>query len=273
MRLLLLGQDGHPSLTKDLVEDIPPYAILSHTWAGDDDECTFKDINEGTGKEKTGFRKIQFCGKQAASDGLKHFWVDTCCIDKADFTELSTAINSMFRWYQRATKCYVYLSDVSKDEHTLVDVSSIGQWESSFMASRWFTRGWTLQELIAPTSLEFFSMEGHRLSDRRSLVPHLSKITGIPEKILQGGPLNECTIEERISWSRYRTTKREEDRAYSLLGILGINMPLIYGEELENAFLRLRFEAAKKYPSATRVHSPSSERCKHTISSTISGLY
>jgi hypothetical protein len=112
MRLLELKNNGELSLTKDLVYKIPPYAILSHTWGADNEEVTYKDMAEGTVKEKIGYRKIQFCGEQAARDNLQYFWVDTCCINKTNSTELSEAINSMFRWYQDAVICYVYLSDV-----------------------------------------------------------------------------------------------------------------------------------------------------------------
>ena len=113
MRLLLYSDTGDFSLTKDLVDDkIPPYAILSHTWLKDNEEPTFKDLTNGKGKEKLGYEKIRFCGEQARRDGLYYFWVDTCCINKANYTELSHSINSMFRWYRNATRCYVYLSDV-----------------------------------------------------------------------------------------------------------------------------------------------------------------
>ena len=113
MRLLELKNHGEFSLTKDLVDNIPPYAILSHTWGEDDEEATFQDLAQAVGKSKAGYRKIQFCGEQAARDSLQYFWVDTCCIDKSNSTELSEAINSMFHWYRDAAKCYVYLSDVS----------------------------------------------------------------------------------------------------------------------------------------------------------------
>jgi len=139
------------------IDNIPRYAILSHTWAADSDEVTFKDLMEGTGKNKAGYDKIRFCAKQAASDSLQYFWVDTCCIDKSSSAELTEAINSMFRWYRNATKCYVYLSDVPAREHDASDHNSPLTWEVSLMRSRWFTRGWTLQELIAPASVSVVS--------------------------------------------------------------------------------------------------------------------
>ncbi|CAJ2510237.1 Uu.00g061370.m01.CDS01 [Anthostomella pinea] len=161
MGLLKLENDGSIRLTKDLVNNIPPYAILSHTWGDDEDEVTFQDMTEQTGRSKRGYQKIKFCCEQAAEDDLKHSWVDTCCIDKFNSTELNEAINSMFRWYQDATRCYVYLSDVSKSVNLQVDELSRPVWKSGFRNSRWFTRGWTLQELIAPSSVEFFEFAGH----------------------------------------------------------------------------------------------------------------
>jgi Heterokaryon incompatibility protein (HET) len=113
MRLLERKSNGEFSLTKDFIGNIPAYAILSHTWGNDDQEVTFKDMNEGSGKSKAGYQKIRFCGEQAAHDGFRYFWVDTCCIDKSNNAELSEALNSMYRWYRDAAKCYVYLADVS----------------------------------------------------------------------------------------------------------------------------------------------------------------
>src|SRR6266480_2559299 len=153
MRLLELKDNGEFSLTKNLIDNIPPYAILSHTWGPEEEEVTFQELTEGTGGSKVGYRKIQFCGDQAVHDGLQYIWVDTCCINKADNSELSEAINSMFRWYHNATKCYVYLSDVSINSPYKNDQFSQSTWEPAFHKSRWFTRGWTLQELLAPLSV------------------------------------------------------------------------------------------------------------------------
>jgi hypothetical protein len=136
-----------------------------NTW-GDDAEVTFEDLKDGSGKTKNGYKKLRFCGQQAARDGLQYFWVDTCCINKSNSTELSEAINSMFRWYRKAAICYVYLADVwTKDQ---ID-PSLKPWEAAFGNSRWFTRGWTLQELIAPPLVELFSLNGNRLGDKKSL--------------------------------------------------------------------------------------------------------
>jgi len=244
MRFLEWKSDGDFSLTEDLIHNIPPYAILSHTWGADDEEVTFKDITGHTGKNKRGHAKIQFCGNRAANDGLQYFWVDTCCIDKSNSVELQEAINSMFRWYQNADKCYVYLSDVPRPALN-ADEFNQQPWESDFRKSRWFTRGWTLQELLAPASVEFFSKEDERIGDKKSLERYIGEITGIPVKALRGNPLSSFTIAERISWQDSRETTRQEDKAYSLLGICGVYMPLIYGEGRDSAFRRLREEIDK----------------------------
>jgi hypothetical protein len=136
---------------------------------------TSEDLKDGSGKTKDGYKKLRFCGEQAARDGLQYFWVDTCCINKSNDRELSEAINSMFRWYRKAAKCYVYLTDVSTNDQ--IDLS-LQPWEAAFGNSRWFTRGWTLQELIAPPSVEFFCSNGNRLGDKKSLEGQLHKITG-----------------------------------------------------------------------------------------------
>ncbi|KAF2183950.1 HET-domain-containing protein [Zopfia rhizophila CBS 207.26] len=202
MRLLEFKSHGEFSLTKDLIDLIPPYAILSHTWGDDDEEVTFKDVTEGSGKSKAGYRKIQFCGEQAARNGLKHFWVDTCCIDRSNNTEFSEAINSMFRWYHKAAKCYVYLSDVPANGYNQANQSFQWMWEPAFRKSRWFTRGWTLQELIAPPSVEFFSLEGKLLGCRNSLERQIYEITGIPVQALQGSSLSDFSVKERMSCNR-----------------------------------------------------------------------
>ncbi|KAF1967154.1 hypothetical protein BU23DRAFT_660474 [Bimuria novae-zelandiae CBS 107.79] len=118
MWLLSTNPDGSFSLTDFIGDAIPSYAILSHTWAADNQELTFQDLKNGLGFGKEGYGKIQFCSEQAERDGLRYFWVDSCCIDKSNSAELQTAINSMFRWYQNAAKCYVYLSDVSTGKHS-----------------------------------------------------------------------------------------------------------------------------------------------------------
>jgi hypothetical protein len=245
MRLLQLENSGDFSLTEDYTEHVPPYAILSHTWGKDIEEVTFDDFRAGSYTGKAGYRKIQFCGEQAARDGLQYFWVDSCCINKSNHAELSEAINSMFSWYQNTAKCYVYLSDVSTQSDTNGSFSR-PSWKSEFRHSRWFTRAWTLQELIAPPSVEFFSREDERLGDKRSLELSLHEITGIPVEALRGNSLTQFSVEERMLWAAERTAKRKEDEAYCLLGIFNLHMPLIYGEGRENAFIRLEEEIGKR---------------------------
>ncbi|TGO52552.1 hypothetical protein BCON_0139g00180 [Botryotinia convoluta] len=253
MHLLEYNNGGRFDLIRNLAgSDIPEYAILSHTWGADTDELTFQDLVNNTGQNKSGYRKLQFCGEQAKRDGLQYFWVDTCCIDKSSSAELQEAINSMFRWYQKATKCYVYLSDVSTNGLNQANSS----WQSIFKKSRWFTRGWTLQELIAPGSVEFFCSDGMLLGDKRSLQQLIHEITGIETPALHGQNLSDFSIDERMSWAKNRETKREEDKAYCLLGIFDVHMPLIYGERLESAFRRLTEEIGKRPKKRTLDDSP-----------------
>jgi hypothetical protein len=244
MRLLKLNDDGRFSLVWFPKDEIPPYAILSHTWGrGEDDEVTFKDLIDGTGDKKKGFQKLQFCGNQAKADDLHYFWVDTCCIDKSNNNELTTAINSMFRWYQNASRCYVYLSDVSV--HTQDGQSRHLEWESAFRNSRWFTRGWTLQELLAPKIVEFYSRDRTRLGDKRSLEQQIHEVTGIAVEALQGRHLRDFSVEERLRWREKRQTTEEEDGAYCLLGIFEIFISLKYGEGRKNAMDRLQRKVRK----------------------------
>jgi hypothetical protein len=249
MRLLYTAGDGRLSWTDDLVgEQIPPYAILSHTWDGEEvaykDLRNHKDTEEADAKLKRGYQKIFFCAAQAKRDGLDYFWVDTCCIDKANNTELSEAINSMFCWYQNARKCYVYLSDVKYSPST-GDEESSRRWKPAFRQSRWFTRGWTLQELLAPASVTFYSREGELLGDKQSLNVTIHEITGISVEALQGKPMSEFGLDERFSWAANRQTTREEDGAYCLLGIFDIGMTLRYSEGKDKAIERLRRKIQK----------------------------
>lgn len=241
MRLLECDHNGKFKLTKDLAaNNIPPYAILSHTWGRDGDEVTFQDIRDDTGNEKAGYEKIRFCAEQAKRDGLEYFWVDTCCIDKSDQVELQKSINSMFRWYKNAARCYVYLSDIFVANHKSQQPELT--WEPAFRTHRWFSRGWTLQELLAPTLVEFFSEDGLRLGDKSSLEGQIYNITGISVRALHSEKLSQFKIEEIFKWAEKRETTHEEDWAYSLLGIFGIFMPLIYGEGRAHAVSRLKRE-------------------------------
>ncbi|KAF2692159.1 HET-domain-containing protein [Lentithecium fluviatile CBS 122367] len=269
MRLLKFEDSGELSVAECFGDNIPPYAILSHTWGADHEEVTFKDVTRGKGRNKDGYTKIRFCGKQAAYDNLQYFWVDTCCINKSSSAELAEAINSMFRWYLNAAKCYVYLSDVSIGSSVGNDPSFQRSWKPAFQRSKWFTRGWTLQELLAPKSVEFFSVEGERLGDKDSMVQEVHEITGIAIQALQGSPMAYFTVDERLLWAENRCTKREEDAAYSLLGIFDVHMPLIYGEGRKKAFIRLRREIKESSMEELPTFPQNAER-EHSRRSSVS---
>jgi hypothetical protein len=236
MRLLAVSDDGRFIQERFAKDRIPPYAILSHRWSThEDDEITFKEIAEGIhDKEKSGYNKLQFCSARAKADGLNYFWVDTCCINQSDQNELSVAIYSMFRWYQKADKCYVYLADVAK--------------ESVLSKSEWFSRGWTLQELLAPEKVEFYTRDGVRLGDKSSLEQQIAEITDIPIEVLQGRSLSRFTPKEIFSWVERRHTKKAEDKAYCLLGVFNVSMLLDYGEGEKMAFSRLYREIENRVP-------------------------
>jgi hypothetical protein len=215
----------------------PPYAILSHTWGGA--ELSFQDVQNDrkAGKEPEYAKLIEGC-RAAARHGYSYFWIDTCCIDKTNSVELSEAINSMFRWYQQAGICLAYLSDVPPGSEVLDK-------ESRFAKSRWFTRGWTLQELLAPSEVEFLASDWTRITSRTDSSSVLADITGIPTDFLSGNDLEIASIAMRMSWASRRTTTKAEDIAYCLMGIFDIQMPLLYGEGEGGAFRRLQQEIIK----------------------------
>ncbi|RFU32298.1 hypothetical protein B7463_g4011, partial [Scytalidium lignicola] len=236
---------------------IPRYAILSHTWY-EGQEVTLPDLQSPEKRRlimaKQEYAKIKKTCDRALKDGLDYAWVDTCCIDKTSSAELSEAINSMMGWYERSDVCYAFLEDVPPGTDA----------PSAFARSRWFTRGWTLQELIAPRIVKFFASDWSLLNEKRVLSDFLSEITGINKDVLNWGgsraqetkgenlksALNSASIAQRMSWAAKRQTTREEDLAYCLLGIFGINMPLIYGEG-SRAFFRLQEEIIKRSDDQT----------------------
>ena len=166
MRLLESAEGCDFNVRKNWSEgNVPKYAILSHTWGLDEEEVTFDDLGHGTGVDKNGYRKLKLCADLARHDELTHFWVDTCCIDKRNSVELNTAITSMYRWYWQATKCYVYLSDVPREQSGVDHQDSEEQLVSDFSRCRWLTRGWTLQELLAPDVVEFYDKTGRKIGD------------------------------------------------------------------------------------------------------------
>lgn len=195
MRLLELTGDGKLRPTKDFAQVPHSYAILSHTWGPDDEEVTYQDLLRSSGESKSGYTKIRLCGEQAVRDGLQYFWADTCCIDETNSVELSEAINSMYRWYQDAHICYVHLSDVD----TWQDMDR----------SRWFKRGWTLQELLAPKHMVFFNREWKMIAFRSSLSPTISRITGIPARVIWDTFSGNYSVAQVISWASGRETTRE----------------------------------------------------------------
>ncbi|KAL6702743.1 hypothetical protein ACN47E_000977 [Coniothyrium glycines] len=245
--------------------NIPAYGILSHTW--NSGEISFAEMKDPerrkSAQRKPGFNKIAGCRAQAEKDGLAYIWIDSCCIDKSSSAELSEAINSMFHWYKQAARCYVFLADVSSGEANLAALSK----------SLWFTRGWTLQELLAPEILWFYANDWtvlglkttvyaqenngalcHIDSDpefalHRDLAKDISTITDIPLEYLNGKKaISQACLAQRMYWAAQRMTTRPEDRAYSLMGIFDINMPILYGEGLEKAFTRLQREIISRSP-------------------------
>jgi hypothetical protein len=215
--------------------EVPPYAILSHRW--EDDEVTLEDMKPGgASKGMKGYRKLRLSCAMAARQGLNYIWIDTCCIDKTSSAELSEAINSMFRYYREAKVCYTYLSDVASVKIPSPSKNNV----SDFYESVWFTRGWTLQELIAPKNQRFYNKEWDYLGAKAELKDAICYITKIPEKILLGGDLTDESVSRKMSWVSSRQTTVPEDIAYCLLGVFDVNIPLLYGEGEEKAFLRLQ---------------------------------
>lgn len=217
--------------------NIPPYAILSHTW--EEEEVTFQDMHSGKSTSKKGYVKIMKCCERALQDGFEYVWVDTCCIDKTSSAELSESINSMFRWYKLAGICYAYLSDMPTYSTKREDVAR-------FPKCRWFTRGWTLQELLAPREVLFFSQDWVEIGNRDKWANtiylhqgiHVEALTGDVEKI------RSFSVAQKFCWASRRNATREEDMAYALLGIFDVHMPLLYGEG-RRSFFRLQEEIMK----------------------------
>ncbi|KAK4221633.1 HET-domain-containing protein [Podospora fimiseda] len=253
---------------------IPVYAILSHTWGAN--ELIYDDITGPTPLPPN--VKIDGCCEKALSQKIDYVWIDTLCINKSSSAELSEAINSMFQWYRSASICYAYLSDVSgvpRPELGQNDYQYLSRkGPTSFSASRWFTRSWTLQELLAPEKVQFYDQKWNMIGEKEksSNHPHLgsgrhfiddgrgwvkidrpslfylalSRITGIPILVLSGdAELEEVCVAERMSWAADRQTTRKEDIAYSLMGIFGVNMAMLYGEG-DRAFIRLQEEIIQR---------------------------
>lgn len=236
-------------------DNIPSYAILSHTWG--EEEVSFQDWQHvGSRSLKKGYRKIVAACNAARDLSIDHIWVDTNCINKESSSELSEAINSMFTWYQRSEICLVYLEDFDFGTGGLANLEHCRYW----------TRGWTLQELLAPSEILFFDSSWRSFGRKDRLTRELSRITSIQTKYLMNpDSMFLASIARRMSWAAQRSTTRVEDMAYCLMGIFEVNMPLLYGEG-EKAFIRLQEEIIKysndqtifcwSGPNTTRPHTP-----------------
>ncbi|KAL6897667.1 hypothetical protein GGI43DRAFT_98752 [Trichoderma evansii] len=242
-------------------DNTPPYAILSHTWG--DEEVTIQQLRRLGGHaqlasssakpldkkrrtilSKKGYIKIAGAARLAVSRGLNYLWIDTCCIDKTSSAELSEAINSMYLWYEQSAECYAYLSDVEPE--TAQDASAV---DESLRNSRWFTRGWTLQELVAPKLVLFYASDWSHLGNKHTppeFTKVISEITSIDKEVLDGtiDPL-QLSVSARMAWASHRNTTRLEDTAYCLMGLFQVNMPLLYGEG-KRAFTRLQEEIIQR---------------------------
>ena len=249
-RLFHLGRrvDRRAKVLELRNDETPNYAILSHRWI-DSMEVNYEEMidlakmdkqEKDEIRDRLGYKKIVDTCQQAQKDGCEWMWVDTCCIDKRSSAELSEAINSMYRWYANAKVCYAYLHDV--DGSSFPTEKDNRKYHKSNGWPEWFSRGWTLQEMIAPRDLQFFNMGWQPIGDKNRLANTLEQITGVPRHILADGlEGNRPCVAQIISWAANRTTTRVEDKAYSLMGLLDVNMPMLYGEG-KKAFHRLQLE-------------------------------
>ncbi|KAH7190858.1 heterokaryon incompatibility protein-domain-containing protein [Fusarium oxysporum] len=245
------------------VNPLSCYTILSHTW--EEDEVLFQDMESlQHAQSKAGWKKIQLTCEESRQANILYTWVDTCCIDKRSSAELSEAINSMFSWYQQSSVCYVYLSDLEfpcspvdssvpkSDEGRQWADAAFSQLECQLSPCRWFTRGWTLQELIAPSKVVFFDKSWNPIGSRvpgadSRFLSILERLTGIPGPLLEyKSDIATIPVGQRMSWAAGRQTTRIEDIAYCLLGIFDVSMPLLYGEG-PKSFLRLQEEIVKNH--------------------------
>ena len=239
--------------TAEQVAETDGYAILSHVW--DEEEQSFQDLQSLASKARDNdynprdltLPKIQECCKLAEKHGHKWVWIDTCCIDKSSSAELSEAINSMFRLYTLASICFAYLKDVASE----VENNGDRLFEKHFMASKWHTRGWTLQELIAPKIVLFVSSSWDILGTKADLATNLEIITKIPAAVLTlEKDFRDMSVAQRMCWAAKRRTTRVEDVAYSLFGIFDVNLAVLYGEG-SRAFQRLQEEIMRRSPDTS----------------------
>ncbi|KAK2755103.1 hypothetical protein FQN54_006632 [Arachnomyces sp. PD_36] len=226
---LLVTETGE---LREFLDSPPPYAILSHRWR--DEEVTLQDHSLPHVKSMNGYSKLSKACEVARGLGFEYLWMDTCCIDKTSSAELSEAINSMYTWYTESVICLAYLDDI-RPGFDLED----------FSKSQWFYRGWTLQELIAPAEVLFFSKNWSLLGTRVSLSARIMAVTGIDEEFLISRNIDNVSAATKMAWASKRVTTRVEDEAYCLLGLFDVNMPTIYGEG-NKAFIRLQEEILRK---------------------------
>lgn len=282
----------------DIPTPFPQYAILSHTWISPKDEITYQDLKQRKGDiendifKQKGWAKLQEYCDRAASDGWEWAWMDTCCIDKTNPADTQEAINAMFRWYQNAGICYAYLDDVDvsriMNEPDFVDTdlddiagrnnvndptSFAHEALRPFLTkAKWFSRGWTLQELLAPPYLVFVDQAWRRIGTRESWAEEIQKASRIEARHLTSfspTDFTSCSIAMRFSWASLRETTVEEDETYSLLGLFGISLPLIYGEGRWRAFNRLQRELITVYNDdsifAWKIRPPSNGRLGESL--------
>ena len=232
-------------------DEATEYAILSHRWidpteVGYEEMVTLAQMDRQERDEvrgRRGYKKILDTCEQAKKDGYEWAWIDTCCIDKRSSAELSEAINSMYRWYANSRVCYTYLHDVSGSSFPTEEDHE--KYSNSNGWPEWFSRGWTLQEMIAPSNVQFFNKDWQVIGDKKTLACTLACITHVPEYILKEGFFgNRPCVAQIMSWAARRRTTRVEDRAYSLMGLLDVNMPMLYGEG-KKAFHRLQLEVIR----------------------------
>jgi hypothetical protein len=222
-----------------LPHEIPEYVILSHRWGPE--EITYKNIiqnpisdEKSPARQLQGFAKVKDTCKLASDDGYSWVWIDSCCIDKESSTDVDKAINSMWAYYMKSNICYVYMADIP---------DALAGWSINFQKSNWFTRGWTLQELIAPVYVEFYAADWSPIGTKLERYKEIAEITTIDRDLLAlNKPIDGYTTAERLSWAAHRQVTQEEDESYSLLGLFQIHMPMLYGEGRSRAFARLQEE-------------------------------
>ncbi|KAK8057980.1 HET-domain-containing protein [Apiospora phragmitis] len=223
------------------------YAIFSHRWLAEG-EVEFEDLKKHIDELRSsthslpGVSKIHDACVAARARGFKWLWMDTCCIDKKKSDEYATAINSMFNWYRNAKLCITFMADVKWRGSNAVSLGKEAfRSEKENESSAWFRRGWTLQELMASSHMEFYDMDWKCMGTKKELATALSDVTGIDKRFLTGEQdLSEASIAMKMSWMFGRETGKPEDRAYSLLGLFNVKLHLAYGEGMATAFRRLQ---------------------------------